>query len=118
MIIKLPLLAAGVFAAVAAFAAPAHADEDSYIAELDERGVPYTSRSAAIHFGNVICQRLEADTPFDTVANMITSGGFYTSKEAGLLIGSAVGGLCPAEEPSLDAQAQIAESDEWWSWGW
>jgi hypothetical protein len=98
-------------AALSAFvlAAPAHADANSYMNELDKKGIPYSSRSAAIDFGNHICQQLQQGTPFTTLAALIASDGFYSSAQAGVFIGTAVGGLCPDQGPSIRAQMAIAQ---------
>jgi hypothetical protein len=76
-------------------AAPAHADEDSYVATLDAMGVPHRNRPAAIQFGEVICRALACGTPVSTLVTMTTSDGYYSGMQANALIGAAQGGLCP-----------------------
>jgi hypothetical protein len=75
-------------------AAPAHADEDSYIGTLDAMGVPHRNRPAAIQFGEVISRALARGTPVNTLVTMTTSDGYYSRMQANALIGAAQGGLC------------------------
>ncbi|BCO57162.1 hypothetical protein MINTM005_24060 [Mycobacterium intracellulare] len=94
------VVAVGGVAAIA-LATAAHADADTYIGTLDVMGVPYRDRPAAIQFGNVICRALRGGTSFDTLVNMTTSDGYYSTYQAKALIGAAVAGLCPDEQVAL-----------------
>jgi hypothetical protein len=73
----------------------AHADEDAYIAKLDQYGVPYRTVDSAVQFGYQICKQISQGTSVSTLMAMTTSDGYYSQYQAGTLIGAAVGGLCP-----------------------
>lgn len=105
---KFSLVAVGAVLAGIVIAVPAHADADAYLAELDKYGIQYKSASAAINMGQGICNALRSGIKFPAIANAITEptpGTLnYTSREAGMIIGAAAGGLCPEMGPVLQAQ--------------
>lgn len=112
-VIKSSLLALAATVAVTPFAAPAHADEDAYIAELDENNVPYSSESAAIKLGKAICSELKEGVTFRQIVKELTdhTQGKLTQKQIGIYIGASAGGLCPAQWPGLKAQIDETDSD-------
>jgi Protein of unknown function (DUF732) len=112
-VIKSSLLALAATVAVTPFAALAHADEDSYIEQLDKHNIPYSSESAAIKLGNAICSELKEGVSFTQIVKEMTDStqGKLTQKQIGGYIGASAGGLCPAQWPGLKAQIDDVDSD-------
>jgi hypothetical protein len=86
------IVAAGVALAVAA--TPAHADEDSYVAQLDRHGVYYASILDVIDLGKLSCHRMRSGmTMISTLDEVVVSG--YSRQEAVWIVASAVSEMCP-----------------------
>ena len=92
----------------------AHADELSYLQRLDSQGVPYgTGATWAIKLGRSICVTLRAaddvaDAVMETARAGMSSG--FSQHEAGVVIGAAVGELCPDQEARIRRYLQRPES--------
>jgi hypothetical protein len=86
-------------------AAPAHADDDSYIAAVKAAGVNYGSVSAVIGTGHDICAALRSGTPIPEVLQHLAAEGFQLF-EQGSLLGAASYNLCPETAPLVHRYAQ------------
>jgi Protein of unknown function (DUF732) len=85
------IVAAG-FALAAATAA--HADEDSYVVQLDNHGVYYASILDVIDLGKLSCHRMRSGTTMlSTLENVVASD--YSRQEAVWIVASAVSEMCP-----------------------
>lgn len=68
--------------------------EDAYISVLDDHGVYYSSRSAAVDAGYAICDFLaEGGTVIEAMGIASEYGG-YDSSDSGTIVGAASGSLC------------------------
>jgi hypothetical protein len=73
----------------------AHADpEDAYIAELQRRGVDYSTPDAAITLGKATCQALRGGNSVLAVIKTIEGQGF-SGRDTGIIIGSSANTFCP-----------------------
>ncbi len=85
--------AAVVLAAGVALAAPARADEDSYVSALDRHGVYYSSILDVIDLGKLSCHRMRSGmTLRSTLDNVVQTG--YSSQEAVWIVAAAIGEMC------------------------
>ena len=100
-----PLLVLASFSALMGLAVPAHADADSYLAELDRAGVSYKDPTDATNAGLSICQGLQKGDGFDTAIASETAAG-YSGHDAGFIVGAAVENLCPDLVPALNQWLQ------------
>jgi Protein of unknown function (DUF732) len=95
---RVPLLLIASLIAVLALppAALACADspDDTFIRALDDSGVPYESRLAAIKVGRMTCDKLHRGAGFSPLAKTMVSNSL-TRAQTGHLIGAAVGAYCP-----------------------
>jgi hypothetical protein len=74
---------------------PAHADtEDAYLAELQRRGVDYSTPDAVIRLGRATCLALREGNSVAAVISTIENQGF-TGHDTGIIIGSAANTFCP-----------------------
>src|SRR6201992_4133989 len=99
------------FSALIGLAVPAHADADSYLAELDQARVSHGDPADATNAGLAICQRLEKGDSFDTVVASETAAG-YSGHHAGVVVGAAVENLCPDLVPALNQWLQNTNRDQ------
>ncbi|WP_081215576.1 DUF732 domain-containing protein [Mycobacterium avium] len=89
------VIAASIFAPAIGPASPAHADpQDAYIAELQRRGVDYSTPEAAITMGEAACQALRDGNSVVAVVNTIQGQGF-TAHDSGIIVGAAANTFCP-----------------------
>ena len=99
MFLRATFAAAAIIGAVVsagvALASPAHADPaDAYLAELQLRGVDYSTPDAAITLGKAACQALQEGNSVMAVLNTIEEQGF-TGHDTGIVIGAAANTFCP-----------------------
>lgn len=101
MIRHMKLLLAVLPVAIIAFAVPAHADpEDAYIAELQRRGVDYSTPDAAITLGKATCEALRDGNSVAAVINTIEGQGF-SGRDTGIIIGAAANTFCIDQLPTV-----------------
>lgn len=98
--------AIGLIAAATVVATPAHADENSYLAMLNEHdAMQYVSTSEAISMGQYTCSQLRLGRSIDAVysdlVDFLYGGGRIPAKSSapGVFIGAAWRGLCPEQGP-------------------
>lgn len=86
--------AALVVTAGVALAAPARADEDSYVVSLDQHGVYYSSILDVIDLGKLSCHRMRSGmTLRSTLDNIVATG--YSRQEAIWIAAGAISEMCP-----------------------
>jgi hypothetical protein len=73
----------------------AHADPaDAYLAELQRRGVDYSTASAPITLGKASCNALREGNSVRAVLNTIGDQGF-TVQDTGIILAAAANTFCP-----------------------
>jgi hypothetical protein len=82
--------------AASAFAAPAHADEQSYIAYLNSHGVPTFNQATSIGQGYQICAQIQAGMSPDDAINQYLGWGRLWSPAT---VYAAQHELCPKTLP-------------------
>ncbi|MFZ0717247.1 DUF732 domain-containing protein [Mycobacterium sp.] len=104
------MIARLVFAAVAlilvaimAQSSPAHADPaDDYIAELQRRGIDYSTPTAAITLGKASCQALQEGANLMAVIKTIEENEGYSSRDTGIIVGAAANTFCPDQLSTVE----------------
>lgn len=91
----------GVVAALHA-APTAHADQWSYLMELNNAGVYYDSIAGALADGRTVCSSLRNGAPVSAVLGSVTSVG-YNLTEAAVLVQAAATNMCADQLPVLQA---------------
>jgi hypothetical protein len=81
-----------------AHAAPA----DDYIAELQRRGIDYSTPTAAITLGKASCQALQEGANLMAVIKTIEVNEGYSSRDTGIIIRAAAKTFCPDQLSSVD----------------
>ncbi|OBB77132.1 DUF732 domain-containing protein [Mycobacterium sp. 852014-52144_SCH5372336] len=97
----------GIAAAIAvcgavALSSPARADQYDFIAQLDNRGVYYSSMLDMIDIGKELCHELRFGVPPPAVLGKLQRTGFAPAESAIVLL-SAVNTMC------LDAKPAVVE---------
>jgi len=105
MIPKLVFAAVAVIlTAVVAQPPLAHADPaDDYIAELQRRGIDYSTPTAAINLGKASCQALQEGANVMAVIKTIEQNEGYSSRDTGIIIGAAANTFCPDQLPTVES---------------
>lgn len=88
---------AAISGAAVLFAAPACADQkdDSFLAEIQRKGIVFTDRGAAIAAAHDMCAGLDkGKTPTSLVLNLVRATDL-SAHEAGYLLGASVASYCP-----------------------
>ena len=81
----------------------AHADPaDDYIAELQRRGIEYSTPTAAINVGEASCQALQGGANLMAVIKTIEENEDYSSRDTGIIIGAAAHTFCPDQLPTVE----------------
>lgn len=75
-------------------AAPAAADEQTYLEVLDMMGIPVTDPAAAIEMGLVACAGLDRGQSVHTIADTIGTANSLVSEQSGMVIGASVAAFC------------------------
>jgi hypothetical protein len=72
------------------------ADEQAYLQNLDNAGVHYSSEEAAVDVARKACELLDTGqmSPMDIGLMAVEDGG-YSYEDAGAIVGSAIGAVCP-----------------------
>ena len=104
MILKLSFAAiAVILTAIVAQPSLARADPaDDYIAELQRRGIDYSTRTAAINLGKASCQALHEGANLMAVIKTIEQNEGYSSRDTGIIIGAAANTFCPDQLPTVE----------------
>ncbi|WP_136246027.1 DUF732 domain-containing protein [Mycobacterium intracellulare] len=85
-------VSAAVAAAIAFGAGRAHADDASYLADLQARGVPFLVPAQAVHDGYRVCSDIRNGEPPQIVAQ---SFGIYYNAVGPTIVDIAQHDLCP-----------------------
>ncbi|QUR69603.1 DUF732 domain-containing protein [Mycobacterium spongiae] len=102
--IRLLAAAAGVFAAMAAFANPADADttDDAFITALNTAGVDYGDPAAALALGHVLCPMLsEQGGSFASAASTVAAIDHLSPEMSEAFTGFAITMFCPSVMSNL-----------------
>lgn len=70
------------------FAAPAHADDQTYIGYLDHEAVPYDSPYDALDAGKAVCHTLRSGFPVTDAMKGIRSLGYAGAEVPAILFGA------------------------------
>lgn len=110
------LLAALATIAALALAPAAHADQSSYVNDLDSRGIYYSSSIDALNIGKIACSVMRSGAPITvedaarlgtkySVGSVIGRTGGYTPSESVAITVAAAKNLCPDQLATLQAAA-------------
>lgn len=91
-------------AAAMALAAPAQADQYDFVAQIDSRGVYYSSIIGVIDDGKMACRMLRGGAGVPTALNYVAGDGF-AEYEAVVIVVAAAQNMCPDVMPILAAYA-------------
>ncbi|MDH6194442.1 hypothetical protein M2272_001071 [Mycobacterium frederiksbergense] len=94
-----------------ALAAPAHADQYDFVAQLDNRGVYYASITDVIDAGKMACRMLRGGTGVPAALDYVASDG-YTRYETVIVVVAAAQNMCPDVMPVLTAYANAGPVTE------
>ena len=75
-------------------AAPAAADDQTFLEVLDMMGVPATDPASAIEMGRAACAGLDAGQSIHAVADAIGPANGLLPEQAGMVIGASVAAYC------------------------
>ncbi|HEX7322765.1 MAG TPA: DUF732 domain-containing protein [Mycobacterium sp.] len=90
------MIAAAAAAATLMTAVPASADDSSYLAKLDQSGVPIpVSTQVRLSTGHYLCGRLGISAPKKDLVRELTHVFFYDPAAAQVQIDAAQSELCP-----------------------
>ena len=105
MIPKLAFAAiAVILTAMVAQSSLAHADPaDDYLAELQRRGIDFSTPTAAINLGKASCQALQEGANLMAVIKTIEQNEGYSSRDTGIIIGAAANTFCPDQLPTVES---------------
>lgn len=84
-------------------AAPAVADEQTYLEVLDMMGVPVADPAAAVEMGLAACAGLDAGQPVTAVAETIGTASGLTPEQSGMVIGVSVAAFCDHHRALVDS---------------
>jgi hypothetical protein len=114
MISKLVFAAiAAILTAIVAQPSLAHADPaDVYIAELQHRGIDYSTPTAAINLGKASCQALQDGANLMAVIKTIEENEGYSSRDTGMIIRAAANTFCPDQLSTVEG---FIENDAGWT---
>ena len=85
-------------------AVPAQADQYDFVAQIDSRGVYYSSISGVIDDGKMACRMLRGGASVPAVLNYVAGDGF-AEYEAVVLVVAAAQNMCLDVMPTLTAYA-------------
>jgi hypothetical protein len=90
----------GIAAIVGAGAANADAVDDTYLASLNQAGIPQIAPDRAILAGHAVCQNLhEGATPDELVAAFVAKKVFATNEQDVAMIRASITAYCPQYLP-------------------
>lgn len=97
------MLIAGVTAHLGvAVAGPAHADQYDFVADLDNKGVYYSSMTGVIDAGKLTCRLLRTGAGVPPTMGFLARAGYATYESATIIV-AAVNDMCP------DAQTVVQD---------
>lgn len=98
------ILAAAAIAGASAMmlAVPAQADQYDFVAQIDSRGVYYSSISGVIDDGKMACRMLRGGASVPAALNYVAGDGF-AEYEAVVIVVAAAQNMCPDVMPILAA---------------
>lgn len=85
-------------------AVPAQADQYDYVAQIDSRGVYYSSIIGVIDDGKMVCRMLRGSGSVPAALNYVAGDGF-ADYEAVIIAVAAAQNMCPDVMPILAAYA-------------
>lgn len=83
-------------------AAPAHADQYDFVADLDNNGVYYASITDVIDQGKLVCRLMRSGAGVPVALNFVARGG-YPDYETGIIVAAASFNMCPDTQPVVRA---------------
>lgn len=83
-------------------AAPAHADQYDFVADLDNNGVFYASITDVIDQGKLACRLMRSGAGVPAALNFVARGG-YSDYETGIIVAAASLNMCPDTQPVVRA---------------
>ncbi|MCV6974163.1 DUF732 domain-containing protein [Mycobacterium bourgelatii] len=91
--------------AAVALSAPARADQNDFISQLDSMGVRYESISDVIDIGRALCHDLrDGVTPPPLLARLKSTG--FAPAESAIILLSAIDNMCPDTKDDVVAWAR------------
>ena len=84
-----------------AHADPSDSQVNMYLAELQRRGVSYSTPDAVVFLGQASCNALHSGNSVQAVINQIQQS--FTGHDTGIILGSAVTVFCSDELEALQA---------------
>jgi hypothetical protein len=102
-----------ILTAIVAQPSLAHADPaDDYMKELQQRGIDYSTPTAAINLGKASCQALQDGANLMAVIKTIEENEGYSSRDTGMIIRAAANTFCPDQLSTVDG---FIENDAGWT---
>jgi len=97
------VLAAGALLAAAPIAAASPGSDDTlYVNMLDEYGIDYGTRSAAVKAAKAMCEAFDYPrNTFDGVAQTVLDNTTWTRREAAQFIGLSIAAYCPEHRSKI-----------------
>lgn len=86
---------------------PSPTASHSYLATLDELGIPYPNDGAAVRMGLNVCEELRDGENIGDVVSDLVTGMRYTGFQAGATVGAAAATLCPDQHTKVTSWALI-----------
>lgn len=83
-------------------AAPATADEQTYLEVLDMMGIPVADPAAAVDMGLGACAGLDQGQSVHTVADVIGTANGLGPEQSGMVIGASVAAFCDHHRALID----------------
>jgi len=75
-------------------AAPAAADEQTYLEVLDMMGIPVADPAAAVDMGLAACAGLDQGQSVNAIADTIGTANGLVPEQSGMVIGASVAAFC------------------------
>ncbi|CAN3127208.1 DUF732 domain-containing protein [Mycobacterium sp. smrl_JER01] len=75
-------------------AAPAGADDETYLEVLEMMEIPVADPSAAVALGRAVCAGLDQGQSVEAVANAIGTANGLTLDQSGMVVGASVAAYC------------------------
>jgi hypothetical protein len=100
---KNPAVVAAILTALMSQPPLAHADPaDAYLAELQHRGVDYSTPSAAITLGKASCNALREGNSVMAVIKTIEEQGEFSGHDTGVIVAAAANTFCPDQLSTVE----------------
>lgn len=92
--LKMAGMAALIGSAALLTAAPAVADDETFLEVLDLMGVPVAEPASAVEMGLAVCAGLDGGQPLQTVADGIAAANGLSPDQSGMVVGASVAAYC------------------------